>query len=41
MKLYALDSALDLELGARKEQLLEAMENHIVAEAELMGTYSR
>lgn len=41
MKLYALDSALELEVGATKEQLLEAMENHIVAEAELMGTYSR
>ncbi len=41
MKLYALDSALDLEAGATKEQLLEAMENHIVAETELMGTYSR
>ena len=41
MKLYALDSALELEVGATKEQLLEAMENHIVTEAELMGTYSR
>ncbi len=40
-KLYALDSVLDLEVGATKEQLLEAMEDHIVAEAELMGTYSR
>jgi Raf kinase inhibitor-like YbhB/YbcL family protein len=40
-KLYALDSVLDLNTGATKEQLLEAMEGHIVAEAELMGTYSR
>jgi Raf kinase inhibitor-like YbhB/YbcL family protein len=40
-KLYALDSVLDLELGATKEQLLDAMEGYIVAEAELMGTYSR
>ena len=40
-KLYALDSVLDVEVGATKEQLLEAMEDHIVAEAELMGTYSR
>ena len=40
-KLYALDSALDLEVSATKEQLLEAMKDHIVAEAELMGTYSR
>ena len=41
MKLYALDSVLDLEVDANKEQLLEAMENHIVAETELMGRYSR
>jgi len=40
-KLYALDSTIDLEAYATKEQLLEAMEDHIVAEAELMGTYSR
>ncbi len=40
-KLYALDSVLDVEVSATKEQLLEAMEDHIVAEAELMGTYSR
>ena len=41
MTLYALDSVLDLEVDANKEQLLEAMENHIVAETELMGRYSR
>jgi Raf kinase inhibitor-like YbhB/YbcL family protein len=40
-KLYALDSVLDLEVGAAKEQLLAAMADHIVAEVELMGTYSR
>jgi Raf kinase inhibitor-like YbhB/YbcL family protein len=40
-KLYALDSVLDLEVGATKEQLLDAMADHIVAETELMGTYSR
>jgi len=40
-KLYALDILLEPEEGATKEQLLEAMENHIVAETELMGTYSR
>jgi len=41
MKLYALDSALDLEVGATKEELLDAMEDHIVGLTELMGTYSR
>lgn len=40
-KLYALDNVLDQEVGATKEQLLEAMDDHIVAVAELMGTYSR
>lgn len=40
-KLYALDTALDLEAGADKARVLEAMEGHILAQAELMGTYSR
>jgi Raf kinase inhibitor-like YbhB/YbcL family protein len=40
-KLYALDAELDLEAGAKKTQLLEAMEGHILAEGHLMGRYSR
>lgn len=40
-KLYALDAPLDLEAGASKQQLLKAMEKHILARAELMGTYAR
>jgi Raf kinase inhibitor-like YbhB/YbcL family protein len=40
-KLYALDLMLDLAAGATKEQLLNAMEGHILAESELMGTYTR
>jgi hypothetical protein len=40
-KLYALDTVLDLKSGASKEELLKAMEGHVLAEAELMGTYSR
>jgi Raf kinase inhibitor-like YbhB/YbcL family protein len=40
-KLYALDSALDLDQGARAEQVRQAMEGHILAEGELMGTFSR
>ncbi len=40
-KLYALDTSLDLPTGATKEDLLQAMEGHILAQAILMGTYSR
>lgn len=40
-KLYALDATLSLAPGATKQELLEAMEGHILAEAELMGTYQR
>ncbi len=40
-KLYALDSMLDLEPGATKKQLLQAMEGHIISEAQLIGKYKR
>lgn len=40
-KLYALDLILDLVAGATKEQLLQALEGHVLAESALMGTYSR
>lgn len=40
-KLYALDAALSLSSGATKEQVLKAMEGHILAQAELMGTFSK
>ena len=40
-KLYALDTDLDLEPGADKATLEAAMEDHILGQAELMGTYSR
>jgi Raf kinase inhibitor-like YbhB/YbcL family protein len=40
-RLYALDRALDLAAGASKEQLLKAMEGHILTQAELMGKYTR
>jgi Raf kinase inhibitor-like YbhB/YbcL family protein len=38
---YALDTALGLESGAKKQALLEAMEGHVLAEATLLGRYSR
>lgn len=40
-KLYALDCTLALTSGASKEALLAAMQGHILAQAELMGTYQR
>lgn len=40
-KIYALDSMLDLKPGATKEQLLKAMEGHLLAEGSLMGRYKR
>lgn len=40
-KLYALDVALPLKPGAIKEEVVKAMQGHILAQAELMGTYQR
>ncbi len=40
-KLYALDTMLDLEPGAAKAQVLQAIQGHILAEAQLMGKYQR
>jgi hypothetical protein len=40
-RLYALDTVLDLEPGATKEELLDAMEGSVIDEAEYMGTYLR
>jgi Raf kinase inhibitor-like YbhB/YbcL family protein len=39
--LYALDSPLDLPPGVTREQLEQAMKNHILEEAQLMGYYAR
>jgi Raf kinase inhibitor-like YbhB/YbcL family protein len=40
-KLYALDTALDLPAGSTKAQVLKAMEEHVLAEGQLMGRYGR
>lgn len=40
-KLYALDTRLELAERLTKDQLLEAIEDHILAEARLMGRYHR
>lgn len=39
-KLYALDTRLDLDRPT-KEALVEAMEGHVLAQAELIGTYEK
>ncbi|MBI4487930.1 MAG: YbhB/YbcL family Raf kinase inhibitor-like protein [Deltaproteobacteria bacterium] len=40
-KLYALDTETKLKPRATKQQLLDAIKGHIVAEAQLMGRYKR
>jgi Raf kinase inhibitor-like YbhB/YbcL family protein len=40
-KLYALDAPIALESGATKKELLAAMQGHILARGELIGTYER
>lgn len=41
VKLYALDTMLDLEPGIRKARLLKVMKGHILDEGQLMGKYAR
>jgi Raf kinase inhibitor-like YbhB/YbcL family protein len=40
-KLYALDTSLELKPGASKGELEKAMQGHILAHGQLMGTFSR
>ena len=40
-KLYALDATLDLPEGKTKAEVEAAMKGHVIAQAELMGTYER
>lgn len=40
-KIYALDSELPLEAGATKAEVEKAMEGHVVAQGQLMGTYRK
>lgn len=40
-KVYALETQLDATPGLSKDQLLAAMEGHVLAEGELVGTYER
>ena len=40
-KLYALDTKLELKSGATKPDVEQAIHGHVLAQAELMGTYQR
>jgi hypothetical protein len=40
-KLYALDKVLDLDHNATKQDVLEAMEGHIIEQAQVIGVYAR
>lgn len=40
-KLYALDTSLNLEPGATKKAVEEAMKGHVLAQAEVMGRFRR
>jgi Raf kinase inhibitor-like YbhB/YbcL family protein len=40
-KVYALDAELEVVAGLTKDELLRAIEGHVLAEGELVGTYER
>jgi hypothetical protein len=40
-KIYLLDTQLDLPAGVTRQQVLKAMEDHLVDEGQLMGIYFR
>jgi len=40
-RVYALDGSTNLKSGAKKDELVEAMKGHILAEGALMGVYAR
>lgn len=40
-KLYALGASLNLKAGATKADVEKAMQSHVLAETQLMGTYGR
>jgi Raf kinase inhibitor-like YbhB/YbcL family protein len=40
-KLYALDTKLSLPASATRQQLLDAIKGHVLAEGQLMGQYGR
>jgi Raf kinase inhibitor-like YbhB/YbcL family protein len=40
-KLYALDSTVNLPVGATKDQLIQSMKGHILGQTQLMGMFAR
>ncbi|MDX5443439.1 MAG: YbhB/YbcL family Raf kinase inhibitor-like protein [Hymenobacteraceae bacterium] len=40
-KVYALDAVLDLPAGSSKAELEKAMQNHVLAQSELVGLYQQ
>lgn len=40
-KLYAIDTILDIPQGSTKQELLKAIQGHIISQAELVGKYGR
>jgi phosphatidylethanolamine-binding protein (PEBP) family uncharacterized protein len=40
-KIYALDKKLSLPAGSTKDQLLAAIDGHIIASGELIGMYKK
>lgn len=40
-RLYALDTTLDLGPGVSRQQVTSAIDGHVLAESELIGTYGR
>jgi Raf kinase inhibitor-like YbhB/YbcL family protein len=40
-KIFALDAVLDIKPAASRNEVLKALENHIIGKAELTGIFSR
>lgn len=40
-KIYALDTSLNLQSGAKKAEVEKDMQDHVLAQGQLMGTYKR
>jgi Raf kinase inhibitor-like YbhB/YbcL family protein len=40
-KIYALDTVLKIDSGARKERIEQAIKGHVLAKGELIGVYAR